>query len=94
MKAEDTLDYTLNKYSAYKKFIEADKDFDIPEKISFMKEYLRIPETEKWLASMFANCKDHESIYKLLKIRIQDAEPKKDSEIIDILKDIWIMKCL
>lgn len=97
MKVEDTLRYNLEKYSSYKKFIETDENFEIPQEISFVTEFIKTPETKKWLASILANCRDLDIVYKIIKVRFSKYTPGLDragNKAIEILKDIWIMECL
>jgi len=60
MKAEDTLNYSLKKYAGYKDFIEADENYDIPDDLSYMGEFIKTPEARKWLASLLLNCRNIE----------------------------------
>jgi hypothetical protein len=97
MKVEDTLKYNLDKYSGYKKFKEADENLEIPEEISYLKEFIKTSEERKWLSSILVNCRDLDIVYKIIKVRFSRYTPGLDREgnkIIEILKDIWIMECL
>ena len=97
MKEENTLNYNLEKYSGYKKFKEAEENYRIPEEISYLSEFIRTAEEKKWLGSILANCRDLDTVCKIIRVRFSRYTPgfeKEGSKAIEILKDIWIMECL
>ena len=97
MKAEDTLNYNMKKYSGYKDFIEADENFEIPNDLSYMEEFIKTPEARKWLVSLLLNCRNIERVKSILKVRFGSrtlAARIDTSRIIEMLKNIWIMECL
>ena len=97
MKAEDTLNYNMKKYSGYKDFIEADENFEIPNDLSYMEEVIKTPEERKWLVSLLLNCRNIERVKSILKVRFGSrtlASRTDKSRIIEMLKNIWIMECL
>ena len=97
MKAEDTLNYNLKKYSGYKDFIEADENYEIPDDLSYMADFIKTPEARKWLASLLLNCRNTERVKNILKVRFGSrtlAARIDRTRIIEMLKNIWIMECL
>ena len=97
MKAEDTLNYNLKKYASYKDFIEADENYEIPEDLSYMEEFIKTPEARKWLVSLLLNCRNTERVKDILKVRFGSrtlAARTDRSRVIEMLKNIWIMECL
>ena len=97
MKAEDTLNYNLKKYAGYREFIEADENYEIPDDLSYMEEFIRTPEARKWLASLLLNCRNIERVKNILKVRFENrtlAARTDRTRVVEMLKNIWIMECL
>ena len=53
MKTEDTLKYNIEKYSHYKKFVETDNNFEVPDELAFMRPFIKTDEEKKWLESHY-----------------------------------------
>ena len=97
MKTEDTLKYNIDKYSRYKKFAEVDENFEIPDELAFMRQFIKTDEAKNWLGSLLVNCRDLVSAYRILEIRFSflDTDTTIEEErVIDILKSIWIIECI
>ena len=97
MKIEDTLSYTIRKYSGYREFKEADPDFEIPDELEFMKHAARGEAARMWLSSLLANSRDLKRTYRMLKKRFGNFKIGIDgdgSKVVSILKDIWVIECL
>ena len=97
MKAEDTLNYNLKKYAGYREFIEVDENYEIPDDLSYMEEFIKTPEARKWLVSLLLNCRNIERVKSILKVRFGSrtlAARIDRTRVIEMLKNIWIMECL
>jgi len=97
MKTEDTLKYNIEKYSHYKKFVETDNSFEVPDELAFMRPFIKTDEEKKWLESLLVNCRDLIRTCRILEIRFGFLDAETDSEetkVIGILKNIWIIECI
>ena len=97
MKAEDTLNYNLKKYAGYREYIEVDENYQIPDDLSYMEEFIKTPEARKWLVSLLLNCRNIERVKSILKVRFEKrtlAARIDRTRVIEMLKNIWIMECL
>lgn len=97
MKTEDTLKYNIDRYSRYKKFVEVNENFEIPDELAFMRQFIKTDEAKNWLGSLLVNCRNLRSVCRILKIRFSflDADTTiEEDRVIDILKNIWIIECI
>ena len=97
MKINDTLTYTIRKYSGYRKFKEVDPNFEIPDELEFMKRFAGNDNAVMWLGSLLENSRDLKRTYRILKKRFgnfQTGIDGDDSRVVSILKDIWVIECL
>ena len=76
---------------------EADENYEIPDDLSYMEEFIKTPEARKWLVSLLLNCRNIERVKDILKVRFgsRTLTSRTDrSRVIEMLKNIWIMECL